>query len=207
MMISPINLLKYLKRRFCIWRYGLKNVHPTFLATFGLKSVSKDVTVGAWSYIGPNCRVYPNTRIGKFTMLAYNVSVIGGDHNYRNPSVPTVFSGRDKAEETVIGDDCWIGANSIVMTGVTIGDGVIVAAGSVVTKDIEPYTIVGGVPAKMIKKRFTDEQIEKHKAMLRNEPPTIKDFINNRIKLTTKITPPRLISYVTSNCISERRAA
>ena len=58
-----------------------------------------------------------------------------------------------------IGNDVWIGTRAIITDGVTIGDGAIVAAGAVVTKDVEPYTIVGGVPAKPIRKRFTDEQI------------------------------------------------
>lgn len=194
-MSKLISRLKYYKRRYLIWHYGLKNVHPTFLAAFGLKGVSKDIVAGAWSYIGPNCRVYPHTKIGKYTMLAYNVSIIGGDHNYRNPVMPTVFNGRDKAAETIIGDDCWIGANSLIMTGVTIGDGAIVAAGSVVTKDVPAYAIVGGVPAKVIKLRFSDEEIEKHKEMLKQPVPTIEDYLNDRIELTKKMhsTPPDCI--------------
>ena len=59
----------------------------------------------------------------------------------------------------VVGNDVWIGACAIIMSGVTIGDGAIVAAGSVVTKDVPPYTLVGGNPAKFIKKRFSDETI------------------------------------------------
>lgn len=60
-----------------------------------------------------------------------------------------------------IGNDVWIGANVIILPGVTIGDGAVLAAGAVVTKDVEPYTIVGGVPAKIIKKRFSDNIIKK----------------------------------------------
>ena len=78
-----------------------------------------------------------------------------------------MFSGRDVLKPTYIGDDVWIGKHSVIMTGVKIGNGAIVAAGSVVTKDVEPYTIVGGVPAKFIKMRFTDEEIKLHEAMLR----------------------------------------
>ena len=99
-------------------------------------------------------------------MLASQVAIVGGDHNYRNPGVPTVFSGRDKLEPTYIGDDVWIGTRSVIMTGVRIGDGAIVAAGSVVTKDVDPYTIVGGVPAKFIKMRFSDDDIKRHQKML-----------------------------------------
>lgn len=61
----------------------------------------------------------------------------------------------------VIGNDVWIGANVVILPGVTIGDGAVLAAGAVVTKDVEPYAIVGGVPAKLIKKRFDEEAIQK----------------------------------------------
>lgn len=60
-----------------------------------------------------------------------------------------------------IGNDVWIGGRAIISRGVTIGDGAIIASGSIVTKDVEPYSIVGGVPAKVIRYRFTDQQIEK----------------------------------------------
>lgn len=62
--------------------------------------------------------------------------------------------------DIVIGNDVWIGSNAKIMSGVHVGDGSIIAANAVVTKDVEPYTVVGGVPAKMIKKRFPDEIIE-----------------------------------------------
>ena len=61
----------------------------------------------------------------------------------------------------VIGNDIWIGANVVILPGVTIGDGAVIAAGAVVTNDVEPYAIVGGVPAKLIKKRFSEEDIQK----------------------------------------------
>lgn len=60
-----------------------------------------------------------------------------------------------------IGNDVWIGANALIVDNITIGDGAIVAAGAIVTKNVEPYMIVGGMPATPIKKRFSDEQIEK----------------------------------------------
>lgn len=75
------------------------------------------------------------------------------NHGYENSAI------RDNRSIT-IGNDVWIAANVIILPGVNVGDGAILAAGAVVTEDVEAYTIVGGVPAKMIKKRFTDEEIE-----------------------------------------------
>lgn len=129
-------------------------------------SVSRDIEAGAYTFIGPGCSIYPKVHIGKLSMLAGKVTIVGGDHYYRNVNLPTVFSGRDELRPTYIGDDVWIGTHTIIMTGVKIGNGAIVAAGSVVTKDVEPYTIVGGVPAKFIKMRFTEEEIKRHELML-----------------------------------------
>ncbi len=113
--------------------------------------------------------------IGKFCAIASGVTFIMGSANHRMSSVTTypfnVFGGawKDNAPEhlsqlpfkgdTIIGNDVWIGRESVIMPGVKIGDGAIVAAYSVVTKDIEPYTMYGGNPAKYIKKRFDDELI------------------------------------------------
>lgn len=168
--------LRWLKRWYYIKRYRLKNVHPKFIATAGLKGVSSDIIAGAYSYIGPNCIIYSNVKIGNYTMIANDVFIIGGDHNYRVPDMPTVFAGRDTQRPTFIGHDVWIGARSIIMTGVRIGNGAIIAAGSVVTKDVEPYAIYGGVPAKKIKDRFTLEEIEMHETMLKLPIGELKRF-------------------------------
>ena len=82
--------------------------------------------------------------------------------------VPLCFSGRAGLHETqtVIEDDAWIGHGAILMSGVRIGRGAIVAAGSVVTKDVPRYAIVGGVPAKVIRYRFNEEQQREHDRVL-----------------------------------------
>lgn len=67
----------------------------------------------------------------------------------------------DNKGDIIIGNDAWIGYNAIIMAGVKIGDGAIVATGAVVVKDVAPYTIVGGVPARMIRRRFSDKTIAK----------------------------------------------
>lgn len=89
-------------------------------------------------------------RIGKYIMLAKSVMIVGGDYSFHNPKSSIVFTGREERKKIQMGIDCWIGAGSIIMAGVTIEDGAIVAVGSVVTKDVEPYCIYGGCSAKLI---------------------------------------------------------
>ncbi len=163
-----INLLRLFKRRYYIWKYGLKQVHSTFIAAPRC-SIAKDFKGGEYSYVGPGLSIYPGVSIGKYTMIANNVHIIGGDHCFNKVGIPIIFSGREPRKETIIGSDCWIGAYSVVMTGVHIGDGAIVAAGSVVTKNIPPYAIVGGVPTKLIRMRFNEDEIKKHQAMLEKD--------------------------------------
>lgn len=111
--------------------------------------------------------------IGKFCAFASGVQFIMGSANHRMSSISTypfnVFGGTWEENtpphlsqlpfkgDTVIGNDVWIGRESVIMPGVKIGDGAIVAAYSVVAKDVEPYTIVGGNPSRLIKKRFNEE--------------------------------------------------
>lgn len=169
------------KRWYYMHKYGLKHVHPTIY--FGGKSkIPSDLIAGAYVYIGPQCLLYKKVEIGDYTMLANNVSIIGGDHNFNKAGVPMIFSGRDELKRTIIGKDCWIGANSIIMTGVKIGDGSIVAAGSVVTKDVEAYSIYGGVPARKIKDRFlTIQEKIKHQEFLSISPECIDASIINYV--------------------------
>ena len=113
--------------------------------------------------------------IGKFCMIASDVTFIMNGANHLTDAISTfpfaIFgNGWENAMEgktyptkgnTTIGNDVWIGYKAMIMAGVTIGDGAIIASRSVVTKDVAPYAIVGGNPAKEIKKRFPEEQIEK----------------------------------------------
>lgn len=169
-----ISKIKQFKRRYYVRKQRLKNVDKTFLAVKGT-SISKDFRAGAYSYVGPYSSICPNVTIGNFTMIAHNVMILGGDHNYKVAGTPTVFAGRPVTKPTNIGDDVWVGAGSIIMSGVTIGDGAIIAAGSIVTKDVEAYCIYGGNPAKKIKDRFTEEEKQKHIEMLKNPWAVIKD--------------------------------
>ena len=86
-------------------------------------------------------------------MIAPYVYILHSGHNFESKEITMRFQGEKFYPKTIIEDDVWIGARSIINAGKKIGKGAIVAAGSVVTRDVEPYTIVGGNPAKTIKKR------------------------------------------------------
>lgn len=148
------------------WKYGLKSVSPTFYLG-GKADIASDLKAGDYSYIGRDCCICPRVTIGKFTYLAHEVSVQGGDHVYDMPGTPICFTGRPEMPVTVIEDDVWVGHRAIIMAGVTIGRGAVVAAGAVVTKSVEPYSIVGGIPASKIKMRFDSAESRRvHDRML-----------------------------------------
>lgn len=171
-------LFRILKMFFYRKMYGLKNVHNTFYMG-GKANVSKDLKAEEYVYIGPNCTIYSGVEIGKYSMLAPEVKIIGEDHVFDVSGSPIIFSGRPQQNKTIIGRDVWIGNSSIIMKGLKIGNGAIIAANSVVTKDVEPYSIVGGVPAKFIKKRFNDDEILKHEEMLEKSYKELKFGLKN----------------------------
>jgi acetyltransferase-like isoleucine patch superfamily enzyme len=133
----------------------------------------KRVIIGSNVYIGKDVHIEANCEIGDYCLVANRVAIVGRhDHNFSAIGFPVRFApwvGSERfpnsysEEKAVIGDDVWLGYGAIVLTGVKIGRGTIVAAGSVVTKDVAPYSIVAGVPAKIIGQRFSDAiEIERH---------------------------------------------
>lgn len=136
------------------WRWRVKSVHSTaYIASSA--SVCRDLKVAEYAFLNHGCMLGPNVEIGRYTMFGPRVSVVGGDHVYGTPGTPIIWAGRPLfVPKTYIGADCWIGFGAIIIAGVSIGNGAIVAAGSVVTKDVAPYSIVGGVPARFIRNRF-----------------------------------------------------
>ncbi|NVC64580.1 CatB-related O-acetyltransferase [Vibrio sp. 05-20-BW147] len=111
-----------------------------------------------------------NIYIGDFVSIGQNVSI--QDSNHRLDRASTTFAARDiyggsvmddvtSKGDIIIEEDVWIGSNSVILSGVTIGRGAVIAAGSVVTKNVGKYEIVGGNPAKYIKSRFSDTTIER----------------------------------------------
>jgi acetyltransferase-like isoleucine patch superfamily enzyme len=104
--------------------------------------------IGPYNYIGCSGKI----TIGNNVMLAPRVSIYAENHVFDHPEILIRDQGVEK-KEVIIEDDCWIAANSILLAGVTIGKGSVVAAGSVVTENVPAYSVVAGIPAKFIKSR------------------------------------------------------
>lgn len=151
--------------------------------TISNSALVSNVKLGFLSNINNNCEII-NTEIGKFCSMGPRVCTIIGRHpTSKIVSINPVFyslrmqNGFTYADNQLfeefkyvdkkgnisvkIGNDVWIGADVKILEGVTIGDGAIIATGAVVTKDVSPYSIVGGVPAKVISYRFTENQISR----------------------------------------------
>lgn len=110
-----------------------------------------DVTIGDYTRIGIHCTVIGPVCIGHHVNLAQGITVTALNHNFADTNRRIDEQGIS-TKPVVIGDDVWIGANAVILPGVTIGRHVVVAAGAVVTKDVPDYCVVAGVPAKVIKK-------------------------------------------------------
>jgi acetyltransferase-like isoleucine patch superfamily enzyme len=137
------------------------------------------VTVGDNVYIGKDVHIEANCRIGDYCLIANRVAIVGRyDHDFTVVGYPIRFApwvgshrfiNPHASEQAIIEDEVWLGYGAIILTGVTIGRGCIIAAGSVVTRDIPPYSIAAGVPAKVIAQRFLDQTvINEHEASIRN---------------------------------------
>ena len=112
------------------------------------------IFIGDNFYMGNNCHLAANALIGNDVLLASYVSLVGGDHKIDNINVPIRLSGRDKLIKIKIEDNVWVGHGSIILQGVTLSTGCVIAAGSVVTKNVGANEIWGGNPAKFIRKRL-----------------------------------------------------
>lgn len=134
------------------------------------------VVIGKNFYIGRDSFIESDVIIGDNVIWANRVALVGRyDHHYQQIGVPVRLASQIRDHDynwhglneiTVIEDDVWVGYGTTIMSGVKIHRGSIIAAGSVVTKDVEPYSIYAGVPAKKIKDRFNSpEDLEQHKAL------------------------------------------
>jgi virginiamycin A acetyltransferase len=155
--MKPIRILSYRRNSYIA---ETAKVYPF--------SIVLNSSVSDYSYISYNCTIN-NCSIGKFCSIAKSVKIGLGRHPINFISTSPLFYSPtnplrkiitkdlkfDESESIIIGNDVWIGANVVVLDGVTIGNGAIVGANSVVVHDVLPFSIVGGVPAKEIKKRFS----------------------------------------------------
>lgn len=156
----------------------LRHVSSSSLIILPAK-ISRDFVAGDYSFINRGCTIGPGVTLGRYVMLGPEVMFVGADHVFDLPGVPIIFSGRPPSLPTIVEDDAWIGARSLIMAGVTIGRGAIVAAGSVVTKDLKPYEIVGGVPARRIRERFANaDDRHRHDTLLSG--PTVSGVFAKR---------------------------
>lgn len=176
--------LNYLKTMFSPKKFSYRYISPfakwdarsSFTRKSGLRYGAKlfNVHMGDYSSVGIDSKI-SNAIIGRYTVIAREVYVGVGAHPTNFLTAHSIFYKNspwgfhpewvkriDYNESPVchIGNDVWIGTRAIIMDGVNVSDGAIVAAGSVVTKDVPPYAVVGGVPAKVIKYRFPQEMID-----------------------------------------------
>jgi acetyltransferase-like isoleucine patch superfamily enzyme len=137
---------------------------------FGPNSRVKGAWFGNFSSFGHSAAFNGPVVVGDLTMLSSQVEVIGNDHVASDPAVPMRVNFPDTPRPvTIIEADCWIGARVTIMEGVRIGRGSIVGAGCVVTKSIPPYSVVAGVPGRVIRQRFDEEATRAHDLLLYGE--------------------------------------
>ena len=113
----------------------------------------KNLSIGSNSSIGRDCQIANDVTIGNDVMMAPEVLIFSVSHETSKTDIPMRQQGNKAPNPVTIGNDVWIGQRAIILPGVTIGDGAIIASGAVVTKDIPEYAVAGGNPAKVIKSR------------------------------------------------------
>ena len=166
-------LLRRVYSRLLRIKYDIKYLGEGF--RWGVNwDVRKGVlSVGAFVYIGPRVQIIYPTSIGDLVLIAADVHFIGNDHGINECGMPMRVAPPNvepMSMLTEIGSEVWIGQKATIMHGIKIGRGAVIAAGSVVTKDVPAYAIVAGVPAKVIQQRFVDKETEsKHDAILYSE--------------------------------------
>jgi maltose O-acetyltransferase len=145
---------KFLRYQICkrLFKKCGKNANIESMAHF---NTGRDVSLGEDSDIGVNCRIYGDVIIGNHVMMGIDVIIFSRNHKFSDIDIPMNKQGFTERKCPVIGDDVWIGARVIILPGVHIGNGAVIGAGSVVTKDVPEWAVVAGNPAKLIRSRKT----------------------------------------------------
>lgn len=159
MIVKILRVLKLLIK----WpRYKVRNNTFSLLNTdIGPRTFLRNTQIGMYSFIGRDC-VINHSQIGNYTCIADGVQIGGMEHPYWDYSMsPKLSNEYVFGKMTDIGHDVWIAAGCIIKQGVTIGNGAVIGANSFVTKDVPPYAIVFGTPAKVHKYRFDETLIKK----------------------------------------------
>lgn len=189
-------IIRFLRHLYLIhfkWRRYSFGKNP-YIGRYVYMWAKHSIIIGDNFYIGRFSQIACDSEIGNNVMFANNVALVGRhDHNFDEVGIPIRLAGkiRDKDfkgaalyEKVIIEDDVWIGHGSIILSGVKIGQGSIIAAGSVVTQDVEPFTICAGNPARRIKDRFSSEtQKEEHIRLMhkyRDQPKNNTKGVNQR---------------------------
>lgn len=169
-------MLKSVLKKSYLWIYNhrnhtsIKSINASVNAAYGPgvlidknTIVESDVSIGDYSYVNKNSSV-ENCEIGKYCSISSGVFICPFEHDLESISTHPLFESREtrpkRRKKVVIGNDVLISLNAIILEGVHIGNGAVIAAGAVVTKDVQPYEIVGGIPAKHIGYRCSEKTIE-----------------------------------------------
>ena len=118
----------------------------------GARFATGGISIGSGRGLGVNCSVHGPLRIGDNVMMGPEVTILTHTHNIERTDIPMRQQGM-RVAEVVVGNDVWIGMRVVIMPGVKVGNGAVIGAGAIVTKDVPDYAIVGGVPAQVIKFR------------------------------------------------------
>lgn len=165
--------LKIIRNILIQFYYGLRHKEPSTYLMLG-SDMSQDFIIGEYGFIARGAAICSNVEFGKYVMVGPSLHVVGSDHLYQKLKVPVIFSGRPEQARTVIGDDVWIASRVTILAGVRIGSGAIVAAGSIVTKDVAEFSIVAGNPARIIGYRFDKNERAEHLAAISGFDPDWK---------------------------------
>lgn len=173
-----INFLKRIRNEFLRKIiYRRYQIGSNFYSGIRVRMWAREkIIIGKNFYIGRDSFIESDVIIGDNVLWANRVALVGRyDHNYQQVGVPIRFASRIRHKDynwlginnlTIIEDDVWVGYGAIILSGVKIGIGSIIAAGSVVANDVMPYSIYGGVPAKKLKDRFdSPEDLDRHIAL------------------------------------------